>query len=801
MFKKSISYLLGIFLLCGCMASLSAADQLRPYVEKKFIQFGWDNPNAEYLDKNLETIETYLPHDGIGIDISKNVTKADGKRTSTAWLNFSKTRFQYEWYKKDIEHLKNVARRAKKLKYNFINSSASSFTGEFDIFDDSFWDSVCNNFSIIARVAKEGSCKGFRFDLEDYGNYQNWRYRAECGKSYKEAWNKARERGRQWMNAVAKEYPDVTIFCFFWLDLMMGYADGSPHLQERLQGCATGLLVAFINGIYDALPPKAKIVDGMESHGYAARNLQSYQTMRALRSVRFPKLLAPENQRKFFEQSSLSVATYMTCYTNATPSYSFRKYMKEEKMTPLEMFRRNFTYAVEHSDEYVWTWNEHRKWFPIRYKHGWQENALKNSPHVPGPYMGMALVGVEDAMRYAKDPWKYAYKLLENPAKLKNLLKNSSFEGKGGKNVLGLAPDSVVFKKLPNWETWKNKRSKAKFSLGVKEGINGSNALKISDGSGVAHQGVKINRHGAYIVRAKAKFIGKAGGSLGIQWRNDKGSWHNHAMSISAPFDKDLGNGWKQATVIVRTIPFGSHYMSAMLNSTGVKGSAVLFDDVEIFSIFDDEPKVAPHLKEALEKWKKRRAAEEAAKALKNAKKTPVAANNKVKNANFNLYGAFTDADTISGATLFKNKFSTYAANKNKKVKTRFYNAVGKNIGYSDDTAGVIMGNSGIILFTVRGIKGREKYRVAVKAKNVGNAKGGMKIYYSSKRVKGPFDYKLGMPVIPVSRKLDKGYALLEGVITVPQEAHAFTLILEAKGFKSEKDMVFFDEAEAVKLP
>ncbi|MBP5181548.1 MAG: hypothetical protein J6331_00830, partial [Lentisphaeria bacterium] len=286
---------------------LFARDELAPQKEKKFLEFGWDNASPEFLDKNVEMLETYLPYDGVGIRIAKIVTLPNGKKGETTYRNFSKMKFKPEWYEKDIEHLKSFHKKARKLKYNFIGLAASTFTVEFDIFDDEFWDATCHNFALFARVAKQGGCKGIRLDLEDYGNYQNWRYRAECGKSYGEAWSKARERGRQWMNAIIREYPDVTIFCFFWLDLIMGYADGSPRLYERLQGCGSGLLVAFINGVYDSLPPEAQIVDGMESRGYAAKCLDDYQKMRALREVRYAKLLAPENQKKFRERGSLAV--------------------------------------------------------------------------------------------------------------------------------------------------------------------------------------------------------------------------------------------------------------------------------------------------------------------------------------------------------------------------------------------------------------------------------------------------------------------------------------------------------------
>ena len=150
----------------------------------------------------------------------------------------------------------------------------------------------------------------------------------------------------------------------------------------------------------------------------------------------------------------------------------------------------------------------------------------------------------------------------------------------------------------------------------------------------------------------------------------------------------------------------------------------------------------------------------------------------------------------VKGAALFKGKFESYTG----KGKAKFYTAVGKNIGYSDDTAGVIAGGNGNILFSVRNVKPGEKYRVAVKAKILGKGKEALKIYYRSKRVKGPFDYALGIPVIPRTKTLENGYVQLEGSITVPSPAHGFTLILDAKGLKSKEDVILFDEAEAILL-
>ena len=636
--KKTITAFTALMLLFFFGGSLHA-DQLGAPVRKKIIEFGWDNPKPEYLDRNLEEIETYVPHDGMGIDVSKIITLPNGKKISTAYYNFTKIPYQKEWYEADIGHLKKVHARARHLKHNFINTTASSFTGEFDLFDDEFWDIVCQKFAIFAWMARQSGCAGIRFDLEDYGNQALWSYRPSCGHSFREAWEKARSRGRQWMNAMIKEYPDITLFCFFWLDLMMGYGDDSPMRFEQLESCSAGLLVAFINGIYDVLPPEAKIVDGMESYGYGAHTLSDYLRMRALREERFPKLLTAENRLKFLAQGSFACATYMDAYI--AEKGSFQKYRNNENMTMSGFFRRNFTWAVQYSDEYVWTWTECRKWFPCEYRHAWQKNILKKSPTVPGPYVGMAIPGMEDAMSYARDPWKYAFNLLKESKNLKNLLKNPDFEGPDGKLALKPAPDSVFYKKLPNWSTWQNKRSKGTFSLAAGQGIGGSNAILLKGVTGgCAHQGIKIDPNGAYIIRASAKIINQCGASLGAQWRDPQGKWCNHSMNMAVPFTEDLGNGWKRATLVIRNIPEKTQYLNVMLNSrAGNAEDAALFDNVEVFSIFEKEPAVAPHLKDALEKWRKDFAAKQPAEVLKNGKKSPPVPGNRVINGGFQMQG------------------------------------------------------------------------------------------------------------------------------------------------------------------
>ena len=161
-----------------------------------------------------------------------------------------------------------------------------------------------------------------------------------------------------------------------------------------------------------------------------------------------------------------------------------------------------------------------------------------------------------------------------------------------------------MIKKLSCWETWQHKKSKGCFSLAEGKGIGG-HALLINNAShGCAHQSVKIDPNSAYIVRAVAKLSGRCGASLSVQWRNAQGKWCDHAMNVATSFTEDQGNGWKRATLVIRNVPENARYLSVLLNSyAGGPDDSVLFDNVEVFSMFEKNPSAAPHLKGAMEKW------------------------------------------------------------------------------------------------------------------------------------------------------------------------------------------------------
>ena len=168
----------------------------------------------------------------------------------------------------------------------------------------------------------------------------------------------------------------------------------------------------------------------------------------------------------------------------------------------------------------------------------------------------------------------------------------------------------------------------------------------------------------------------------------------------------------------------------------------------------------------------------------------------KVVNGNFQKRGkAITDCNIPEGS-VFSPSFAAHA-NKGPR-KPQFFSVVGKNAGYADDSAGVIVGGNGCMIFSVRSIQPGQKYRVSARAKVAGSGTPVLKIYWSSKQAKGPFDYKMGIPTFAFSEEGENNWRLAEGEITVPEGATKFALIPTAQGIKGETDRIFFDDIEAV---
>jgi hypothetical protein len=157
-------------------------------------------PTPSFIRENKAFLDG-LPFDGIAVYL-RNPDGSDNV-TTTAMTN---QRLGYGVIAKVLTPLKGLQLTA--VTQNF----AAVFSGRPpDFFND--WTTIIQNFSDLARAAREVGLKGIYFDNENHsGNWANYPDGVEHpSKTLKEYQEQARHRGRQTMEAMVTQFPDIIV--------------------------------------------------------------------------------------------------------------------------------------------------------------------------------------------------------------------------------------------------------------------------------------------------------------------------------------------------------------------------------------------------------------------------------------------------------------------------------------------------------------------------------------------------------------------------------------------------------------
>ena len=137
-----------------------------------------------------------------------------------------------------------------------------------DWFDDAGWKEIQEHCRLLARLAHQGGLKGLLFDPEPYTEpFKQFKYSSQARRtehSFEDYCRKARQRGREVMDAVASEFPDLVLFTYFLFGECSRALGEGGDPQLELAGHGYGLLPAFANGWLDRLPPVVNVIDGNE---------------------------------------------------------------------------------------------------------------------------------------------------------------------------------------------------------------------------------------------------------------------------------------------------------------------------------------------------------------------------------------------------------------------------------------------------------------------------------------------------------------------------------------------------------
>jgi hypothetical protein len=555
---------LGVLALCVCCAA--AGDARRP---KKLIQTGWDMPDTQTLRANLAEMET-RPFNGVVIQAVGK--RDDGQPCQLSWA-FLDQQWKQQWFQQCVEDLKQCD--FKRFTDNFVLLNANP--GSVDWFDDAGWKNIVEHCRIAAWVAKQGGLKGILFDPEPYAPpHAQFSYAAQPQRekhTFEQYCRQARRRGRQVMEAIAAEYPEITFFCYF-----MNSGNTAAAMQRDpnnlLRNSGYGLLPAFIDGWLDAALPTMTFVDGCES---AYRYNSRLDFLAAAVDIKgaCQNLVSPENRAKYRAQVQVGYGIYLDAYWNPPTSPWYIDGLGRPRV---ERLRINTRWALQSADQYVWVYGEKFRWWPTGNKsvraESWPE----------------ALPGCDKALHYAVDPEGYARAEIDalkaaGKAAAANIVRNGDFSAE----KIKLDSGQATYRQggpPAGWHAWQAEDSKGTFTwdrhLGASD-KGSARASSVSNGCFLQHHDVAPGQ--VYAVRAVRRTEGNGDAWLRIRWQTAQGRWTAESRD-EIVYACGRPEQWSELLAVVE-VPEEAGRLVILLGVGGQRSpeDVAWFDDVEAYRL------------------------------------------------------------------------------------------------------------------------------------------------------------------------------------------------------------------------
>ncbi len=527
-------------------------------IPRKLIAAGWDSPTPAKLVEHLSEIEK-LPFDGVRVLVEGK--DEEGKRYSFRGL-FTSVPWKEAWFASEVATLKKV--RSQKLTDNFLSVGPG---GGADWFDDEAWAAILEHARIAARLAKEGGLKGWMFDAEIGLKQPAFNYSRQKNKdryTFEQYAAQARKRGRQMMEVLAKEYPDMTLFTLF---LNSGTALGSLGADPLpMLSTARGysLFPAFVNGWLDVIPPTMTIIDGAE---YSYPHSDEAQYLKHVNAVRNTAIayIAPENRVKFRSQVEAALAIYLDAYVgfplDNVHSDVFNDPPLREGERLADRLKAAVSSAGQISDRYVWLWGEHYRWWPTDFK------------RVKPQSWEAILPGITTALREGMDPEQAAIARAEREFSV--MERKSNVSGRQLKNLIvggGFGKDDV-------WEP------ADAFVLDERFGYRSGGAARLEGGRpGLLAQEVPITPYRFYHFRVRLRKMGAGDASARLQWVAEDGSPVGEPLTVKPKHDPR--DAWQPAAATLRA-PAEAARLRVELVAAGQQSAddVTWVDDVELFAV------------------------------------------------------------------------------------------------------------------------------------------------------------------------------------------------------------------------
>lgn len=368
MYKKMIGVCI------GCVAVLSGtlmlAESGAQTVDGKKIVGGHGHamPNTYLLRKHIDEIKR-VPFDGVIVHVNRNDFAGKEKLRELRPIRwFREPAVTIEDFSIALDDLANTD--LGHLKHNILwtgGTRGAFWTGPppgKDWFDDDCWENVvCNNARVMAEVCKRGGFEAIWFDIEvggkPGGGMLTWKgeFREKLH-PFEDYAAKARQRGRELMQAFTSVKPDFKFIISFGYGMVMKYLEGRS--TDALSEIPYGLAPYFLDGLLEGCGEKGQLIESGElSYGvmtYAAYKARREWDQRAAESLcQVPHLL-----KKSYRHANAIWPDFRS------DSYGWHEDDLEKNHFSPERMKHALHNAMAASDEYVWTWSMHAHWWPNR---------------------------------------------------------------------------------------------------------------------------------------------------------------------------------------------------------------------------------------------------------------------------------------------------------------------------------------------------------------------------------------------------------------------------------------------------
>ena len=284
-----------------------------------------------------------------------------------------------------------------------------------DWFNDDDWDVVLNNARVMARLIKDCGFKGIMLDTEQYHHHARgpwrfpWHYGSYADSGYKlvgetkprafaEVAAKVEERGRQYGEAISKEYPDVTLIVipgmYEW-----AWSYGLRSRDGTLEMTYYGLYPAFLDGLLLGLDKRAAIIAGTERTYVDSQ----YKEMLVVRDA---ELRQAQVLSRYKDLARQRIRFSVGIWTDAgwgADRFSNTDVTVNQRDPDRHMHAVHNALAA--SDEYAWQWGEMGDWLSpdptALMREYWRANVEGHKPQdlnwAPEPKWDMTDYSAHDA--------------------------------------------------------------------------------------------------------------------------------------------------------------------------------------------------------------------------------------------------------------------------------------------------------------------------------------------------------------------------------------------------------------------